>query len=87
MPAPVFLVALVLGAGALALWVDVRFPGLAPHGLRGRMVAAVAAVVVLAVVPVSPTMAGLLGLFLPVLALTLLTTIWLLRVAADPAQA
>lgn len=80
-----FLIALVLGAGALALWVDVRFPRLAPQGLRGRMAAAVVALLLLAVLPVWPTMLGLLGVFLPVLALALLTTIWLMRVAADPA--
>jgi hypothetical protein len=81
----VFLIALVLGAGALALWVDVRFPRLAPQGLRRRMAAAVVALLLLAVLPVWPTMLGLIGVFLPVLALALLTTIWLMRVAADPA--
>jgi hypothetical protein len=34
----VFSVAFVAGAGALALWVDRRFPGIRPRDMRGALI-------------------------------------------------
>lgn len=87
MSAATLLVALVAGAGALAFWLDVRFPRLAPRELRSRLTAAVIAIVLVSAVPVSTeggaaTMASLLGFFLPTLCFALLTTLWLLRALA-----
>jgi hypothetical protein len=81
-----FLVALVVGAAALALWLHVRFPGLAPKSLRRRGFAAVAAFLLVGVVPVAATALSLLGVFLPVLVFSFLTALWLLQVLADPAS-
>jgi hypothetical protein len=83
MDAHLFLVALVLGAGALALWVDVRFPGLAPRGLTGKFVAVLAAPALLGLLPVSPTMLSVLGLLLPTLTATFLAALWMLRALAQ----
>ena len=85
MGAPVFVPALVLGAGVLALWVDARFPGLAPSGLRSRSIAAGVAALLVAALPIAPSAAGMLVLLLPALVFAFLTAVWLLRVAADPA--
>jgi hypothetical protein len=83
MPPVVFAVALVVGAALLALWVDVRFPKLAPRRLQMRLVVAALAYVAVATIPVPPTVAGLVGLVLPVLSLGFLTGIWLLRELAQ----
>ncbi len=89
-----FLVALALGAGAIALWINNRFPGLAP----GRMVVAfihvgVAMVIGMALVPavdafiqgnVSPVMRAVVITFvvgLPALVYALLTSIWVILIA------
>jgi hypothetical protein len=78
------MMALVLGAGALALWFDVRFPKLAPHGLVTRLVSAAAATVALAALPVSATVLSLVGVFVPAMAVMFLTSLWLLRLVAEP---
>jgi hypothetical protein len=78
------MMALVLGAGALALWLDVRFPKLAPHGLVTRLVSAAAATVALAMLPVSATVLSLVGVFVPAMAVMFLTSLWLLRLVAEP---
>ena len=78
------LIALVVGAGALALWFDVRFPRLAPPGLVSRLVSAAAATVALGALPVSATVFSLVGVFVPGLAVMFLTAIWLLRLVAEP---
>lgn len=36
-----FMIALVLGAASLALWTDLRFPGLGPRSVTARLVNAV----------------------------------------------
>jgi hypothetical protein len=89
-----FLVALALGAGAIALWINNRFPGLAP----GRMVVAfihvgIAMVIGMALVPaidafveasVSPLMRAIVITFLvglPALVYALLTSIWIIFIA------
>ncbi len=91
-----FLVALALGAGAIALWINNRFPGLAP----GRMVVAfihvgVAMVIGMALVPavdafiqgnVSPVMRAVVITFvvgLPALVYALLTSIWVILIAQN----
>jgi hypothetical protein len=78
--------ALVLGAGAVALWFDIRFPRLAPRGLVSRLVSATAAALALGALPVNATVFSLVGVFVPGLAVMFLTSIWLLRLAADPAS-
>lgn len=83
MPAVLFLLALVAGAALLALWLDVRFPGLAPSGLQRRLAAACAAGVLLTVAPAQATVVSLVGVLLPALAFAFLTGLWLLRVLSD----
>jgi hypothetical protein len=84
--AALLLTALVVGAGVIALWIDVRFPQLAPTGLVSRLVVAAAAAFALAGLPVSATVLSLVGLFLPAMAVMFLTSIWLLKLAVDPAS-
>jgi hypothetical protein len=80
----VFIVALIVGAAALALWTDVRFPKLAPSSITARLVNAGVATLALVLIPF-PAEAGVLlffavmGLFLPVLGYAFLTGLWLLR--------
>lgn len=79
-----FTLALVVGAAVLALWTDVRFPGLGPRSITARLVNAGVASLVLVVTPV-PSHGGMLqllavlGLFLPALGYAFLTGLWLLR--------
>ena len=77
-------VALLAGAGVLALWVHVRFPQLAPSGFPARMLAAASAVVLIGTLPVTATLVGLVGFLLPALVFSFLTALWLLQVIADP---
>jgi len=89
-----FLVALALGAGAIALWINNRFPGIAP----ARMVVAfvhvgIAMVIGMALVPaidgfveasVSPLTRAIVITFvvgLPALVYALLTSIWVILIA------
>ena len=89
-----FLVALALGAGAIALWINNRFPGMAP----GRMVIAfvhvgIAMVIGMALVPaidtfvqanLSPLMRAIVITFavgLPALVYALLASIWIILIA------
>jgi len=79
---------LAVGAGLLALWIDVRRPSLAPESLSKRMLAAVAALLVLQVVPVfhgSPAAvyATVFALLLPALTSSFLAAVWLLRGLRD----
>lgn len=80
------LLALLAGAAALALWVHVRFPQLAPSGFRARMLAALGAFVLVGTLPVTASVVSLVGFFLPALVLSFLTALWLLQVLADPAS-
>ena len=89
-----FLVALALGAGAIALWINNRFPGIAP----ARMVVAfvhvgIAMVIGMALVPaidafveasVSPLTRAIVITFvvgLPAPVYALLTSIWVILIA------
>jgi hypothetical protein len=83
-----FLVMLCVGGALLALWVDARFPGLAPTGiwqaaLRVLLALAVAHLVTPALVlaignGVSPG-AALMTLVLPALVLFFLSMLWIMR--------
>ena len=77
-----FLVAFVVGAAALALWCDVRFPGLAPKSMRDRFAAAIVAFLVLSL-PVHATPVTVLAVYLPLIAFAFLTMLWLLRILAE----
>ena len=79
-----FLPLFVVGAGALALWVDVRHPKLAPDSLTQRLVAAGCALLALQLVPVFHGSAvavyvTVFGLVLPLLVSALLAALWLMR--------
>jgi hypothetical protein len=79
-----FLPVLVLGAALLALWIDVRCPGLAPVSFGKRMVAAACAFVALQAAPVMDGSAAaayttVFGVLLPALTATFLASLWLLR--------
>jgi hypothetical protein len=89
-----FLVALALGAGAIALWINFRFPGLAPENLRTVVIhVGVAMLVGMSVVPaidayvsgnVSPLVRAVVITFLvglPALIYALLTSIWVIVMA------
>lgn len=79
-----FVLALALGAGALALWLHARFPSLAPERLGRTIAHAVAAFVLLQLLPgVGESVAGiLLGVFLfvlPALVYALICSIWMIQ--------
>ena len=89
-----FLVALALGAGAIALWINNRFPGIAPGGIATVMVhVGVALVIGVALIPaidsfveasVSPLVRAIVITFvvgLPALVYALLTSIWVIFIA------
>ena len=83
-----FLPVFVVGAGALALWIDVRRPSLAPESLTQRMVAAGCALFALQLIPVYDgsvlaVYATLFGLLLPVLVSSLLAAVWLLKAVGE----
>jgi hypothetical protein len=86
-----FLVALALGAGALALWIHVRFPGITPESWRQALIhVGIALVVGQALFPalsslipsVNPVARALVVIFalgLPILTYSLLSSIWIIR--------
>jgi hypothetical protein len=89
-----FLIALALGAGAIALWINFRFPGLAPEKIRTIVIhIGVAMLIGMAVVPavdelvsgsVSPLVRAIVITFLvglPALIYALLTSIWVIVMA------
>ena len=83
-----FVPAFLVSAGLLALWIDVRFPRLAPESFSRRMLAAAAAVLALQVTPVLSgsaiaVYAGMFGIMLPVLITALLAALWMLRALRD----
>jgi hypothetical protein len=83
-----FLLAFVLAAGLLALWVDVRFPRLAPAALSRRVLASVVAFAALQAVPIlhGSTFAlygTLFALLLPAFTGVFLTAVRLLRALRD----
>jgi hypothetical protein len=88
-----FLIALTLGAGAIALWINFRFPKLAPEGIRWAIIHVGAAILVgqvvlpgfLQVIPdTNPVVRALVITFLlgfPALVYALLASIWVIRIA------
>jgi hypothetical protein len=79
---------LAVGAGLLALWIDMRHPSLAPEPLSKRMLAAVGALLALQVVPVfhgSPAAISttVFALMLPSPISTFLAAVWLMRGLRD----
>ncbi len=90
-----FVLCLALGAALIALWVDVRFPALAPTSLRPSFIHAGVAFVALAVVPIviEPTFSAqqplatklvvLFGILFPALVYAFLTFKWLLKPLAS----
>ncbi|HEX4526594.1 MAG TPA: hypothetical protein VH108_07620 [Gaiellaceae bacterium] len=80
----VFAAALFAGAAVIAVWIAVRFPGLAPQSLTVRVIGTLAATQLLMLVPVDTgsyfTLYGsLFGLMLPVLTVVWLGGSWLLQ--------
>jgi len=83
-----FLAAFVCGAAVLALWVDARFPGLAPKKFSRRLLSAVLAFVLLQASPfatgtVTQAYASLFGVVLPGFVGVFLTAVWLMRALRD----
>jgi hypothetical protein len=83
-----FPIAFILGAGVVALWIDVRFPKLAPQSIVRRMLAACVAFVLLQAAPLVTTSAlaayaSLFGGLLPSFVAVFVTAIWLLRAMRD----
>lgn len=81
----VFVLALAVGAGLLAMWLHARFPALAPERI-GRAIVHVAAAFVLlrlATAGVGSTSAftAIFALVLPALVYALLCMIWVVRCA------
>lgn len=81
----VFVLALTVGAGLLAMWVHARYPRLAPERMGRALMHALTAFALLllteaAVGEGSPTLfATIMCLVLPALVYALLCTIWILR--------
>jgi hypothetical protein len=87
-----FLIALILGASAIALWIHARFPGIAPEGLRTAIIhVGIALIVGQAIFPafqvvlpgMNPLARALVMTFLlglPILIYSLLSSIWILRI-------
>jgi hypothetical protein len=79
-----FVLALAVGAGLLAMWIHARFPGLAPERLGRTMLHTGAAFVLLNLTPAlgEGAVAMFTGVFLfilPALVYALLCSIWMLR--------
>ena len=84
----VFAILFLLGASAVALWVDVRFPEIAPADLRRALLRTLIAVAVgqvvfppawAAALARSPVLVALFSVAFPCLTLVLLTAFWSVR--------
>lgn len=96
--AALFTLSASAGAALLALWLDTRFPGLAPATLARRLAAIVAACVAVEAGAwlfervlawsVTPPLRGLLalGVLLPALLFSFLACIWILRSLQEVAR-
>jgi drug/metabolite transporter (DMT)-like permease len=81
----------VVGAGALALWIDMRFPRLAPQSHWRRIAAALFACVFLHASflgnsSTAVAYATLFGVVLPAFVAVFLTAAWLIRALNDVRQ-
>ena len=84
-----FAVGLAIGAGAIALWMDVRVPRIAPKEMRGVLLHAFASLIVLhfvagAIGPLAGDafvnrLLAMLGVALPALGYAFLAGIWAIR--------
>jgi hypothetical protein len=84
-----FVLVLAVGAGALAVWTDVRFPKLGPQSMTGVLVNTLAAMIALKVVagnigpltsgPPATALAAVLGVALPGLLYAFISGIWAIR--------
>jgi len=83
-----FISVFVVSAGLLALWIDARFPGLAPETLLRRAIVAGCAALALQAAPVLSgsvlaVYAGLFAIILPLLVTVLLAALWMMRALRD----
>jgi hypothetical protein len=86
--ATIFTTTLFIGTAALALWLDVRLPQLAPAGIKWRALFAVLMIGLCGAVPVVTNSylamyGSVFGLLMPMLIAMWLSALWLLRAAAD----
>ncbi len=83
MSAALFGALFMCGAALLAVWFDMRFPGVRPASwLRLGIAVAVAMAlddVCTASLDVAPRLVAVIGVALPAIALTFLVSIWMLR--------
>lgn len=91
----IFLVLLALGAAVVAVWIDLRFPGLAPETLGANFVHAAVAFVTLTIAPVviDPMfsngqslvvqLVALFGILFAVLVYAFLALAWLVKPLAS----
>jgi hypothetical protein len=86
--ATLFAAALFIGTAAIALWIDVRKPSLAPNGLKWRALCAVIAIQACAMIPIANTSfvalySSVFGALLPMMIAMWLTALWLLRAISE----
>jgi hypothetical protein len=87
--AQLYVLVLAVGAGALAVWTDVRFPTLAPAGMGGVLFHSFAAMVALKLIagsivgltsgPFAMALAAVIGIALPGLVYAFITGVWAIR--------
>jgi hypothetical protein len=87
----VFELVFFTAAAVLALWIDARFPQLAPRSFSTRVLIGIVATFALPLVPVDVSsrrglMLSFFGGVLPALVFAFLTGLWLLRAIRDVAQ-
>ena len=85
----IFVLVLAVGAGALAVWTDVRFPKLGPKSMQGVILHSVGAMIALQVVastigaltsqPFPTPLAAVLGVALPGLMYAFISGVWAIR--------
>jgi hypothetical protein len=86
--ATLFAVALFVGTAAIALWIDVRKPSLAPDGLIWRAACAFVAIEACGMIPIAngsflALYTSIFAVLLPMLIAMWLTAVWLLRAISD----
>jgi hypothetical protein len=91
MGVPVVVLLIGAGAGAIALWIDVRFPRLAPEEMRPALIHVGISIVVaqlvvplgmhplLAVERVPATLLAIFGVAFPAIAYALLAGLWVIK--------
>ena len=91
MAVPLMILLIGVGAGALALWIDVRFPKLAPNEMRGALIHVGASIVVAQLlVPVGmhmflgmethvATLFAIFGIAFPAIVYALLAGLWVIQ--------